>query len=396
MRSSLILILLLCWSLPASALLIEQDSHWSGEKIFAGVVRIAPGVTLTIAPGSVVRFKGGTLEIAGRLEAEGAVFTGQGWQGLVLKGAVAAARLTDCVIEGAAIGLFVQGGKPLLERLTLRGNDIGMELRGRAAGRLNNCRFEANRKVGLFLKDDSTTAVVDCLFTKNGRFGAYLYRAQPAEFTGNRFEENATGLMIAYHGSDPVIASNRFEGNEIGIQVDRAARPQLRGNRVQGNRTGIHIYRRADPLVMGNHIAANDLGLLIGYSSYPQVEGNDFTENRLALKLEFQSSRWENEHGAAARAEETALRGAFTGQGARTVTEEDRRAARLDGTVLVAGNWWGRAETSELARLGAAGNPSFIHDGRDQPTFEDAGATYPLDRAVFAPWSKLPMTEKLP
>lgn len=395
MKIAAALIILLGWSLPASALLIAQDSRWSGEKTFAEDVRIAPGVTLTVAPGAIIRFTGGKLEVAGRLEAQQAVFTGKGWQGLALKGADSAARLTDCVIEGAATGFFIQGGQPALERLTLRGNDIGMEIRGRAAGRLSRCRFEENRKVGLFLKDDSTTAVVDCVFTKNGRYGAYLYRAQPTEFTGNRFEENATGLMVAYHGSDPLIADNRFENNDIGIQIDRSARPQLRGNHVQGNRTGIHIYRRADPLLAGNRIVANDTGLLVGYSSYPRVEGNDFDRNQLALKLEYQSSRWESEQGAAARANETAARGAFAGQGGRTVTEDDRRATQLDGTVAVAGNWWGEAGTAELVRYGAAGNPTFIHDGRDQPTFEDGGATYPLDRAVFAPWSAAPLTEKL-
>ncbi len=396
MKSTLALILLLCWSLPASALLIAQDSRWSGVQTFAEDVRIAPGATLFVAPGTVVRFTAGKLEIAGRLDAREAVFTGNGWQGLVIKGAEADARLTDCIIEGATTGLFIQGGKPVLERLTLRGNDIGMEIRGRAAGRLSGCRFEANRKVGLFLKDDSTTAVVDCLFAKNGRYAAYLYRALPTEFANNRFVGNGTGLMVAYHGSDPVIAANVFEGNDIGIQVDRAARPQVRGNRVTGNRTGIHVYRRADPLLAGNRIAANDIGLLVGYSSYPQVEGNDFVENRLALKLEFQSSRWEKEQGASARADETATRSAFAGQGARTVTEDDRRASRLDGTVQVVGNWWGEAGTAELARLSATGNPTFIHDGRDQKTFEDGGATWPLDLAVFAPWSGTPLTEKLP
>lgn len=396
MKGALLLILLLCWSLPASALLIEQDSRWSGERAYAEDVRIAPGVTLTVAPGTILRFTAGKLEIAGRLDAQGATFTGQGWQGLVLKGTEASARLTDCLIEGAATGLFIQGGTPVLERLTLRGNDVGMELRGRAAGRISNCRFEANRKVGLFLKDDSTTAVADCLFANNGRFGAYLYRALPAEFAGNRFEDNATGLMVAYHGSDPLIAGNRFVRNDVGIQVDRAARPQLRGNRLQGNRTGIHVYRRADPLVAGNRIAGNDTGLLIGYSSYPQVEGNDFVDNRLAVKLEFQSSRWEREQGAAARAGESASRSAFAGQGARTVTEQDRRATHLDGTVPVAGNWWGEEGTAELARIGAAGNPSFIHDGRDQPTFEDGGKAWPLDLAVFAPWSGTALTETLP
>ena len=70
----------------------------------------------------------------------------------------------DCVIKGAATGLFVQGGAPLLERLTLTGNKVGIELRGKAAGKVVGCRFIANHKVGLFIKDDSTTSVVGLSF----------------------------------------------------------------------------------------------------------------------------------------------------------------------------------------------------------------------------------------
>ncbi len=396
MRLTLLITLALFWSMPAAALVVDKDTLWTGEQSFTEDVRVMPGVTLTIAPGSMVRFAGARLEISGRLVARDAEFSGDAWSGLVLKGSDATTRLLNCVIKGAKTGILVQGGAPHLERLTLSGNNVGIALRGRAAGRISSCRFVANRKVGLFLKDDSTTAVVDCYFEDNRRYGAYLYHARPQIFQGNTFVNNAIGLMIAYHGSDPEVYDNRFESNDIAIQVDRAARPVLRGNLLRGNQTGLYIYRRSDPLVTGNRIEKNGIGLLVAYSSYPEVEGNDFTANKTAFKLEFQSSAWEAQRGAVARAGEISSRSAFAGQGKRDVTEEDRRARSSDGRVNARGNWWGDAGTAELAQIGKDGNPTLLHDGRDQTTFIDAGEEFPLDQVVHVPWSKSPFTERKP
>ncbi len=396
MRLSLLIILLLLWSMPATALVVDKDTLWTGEQTFTEDVRVLPGVTLTVAPGSMVHFDRARLEISGRLVAREAEFSGTNWDGLTLKGNDATTRLSDCVIKGAATGILVQGGAPVLERLLLSGNKVGIALRGKAAGKVSNCRFVDNHKVGLFLKDDSTTAVVDCHFEDNSRYGAYLYHAQPQTFQGNTFVNNAIGLMVAYHGSDPEVSDNRFEKNEIAIQVDRAARPVLRGNLLRGNQTGLYIYRRSDPLVTGNRIEENGIGLLIAYSSYPVVEGNDFIANKMAIELEFQSSAWEAQRGADARAGETSSRSAFSGQGMRSVTEDDRRAKSLDGTVNAKGNWWGDAGTAELVKIGEAGNPSFIHDGRDQTIFIDDGKDFPLDKVVHVPWSDVPLTEKKP
>jgi len=395
-RFLIFIILALLFAIQAEALVVDQDTVWQGRQAFSEDVRVLDGITLTIAPGSQLYFINSKLEVSGRLLAEGVEFSGENWEGLRLKGADSSTRIADCVIKGAATGLFIQGGAPHLEGLTLAGNQVGIELRGKAAGKLVNCNFTGNLKVGLFIKDDSTTAVVDCRFTDNLRYAAYLYHARPQRFQGNLFVNNEIGLMIAYHGTDPEVVDNRFEKNKIAVQVDRAARPLLRGNLLLGNQTGVYIYRRSDPLLTGNRIEENGIGLLIAYSSYPEIEDNDFLNNDLALKLEFQSAAWEATRGAEARAGETSARSAFAGQGMRSVTEADRRARRLDGMVSAGNNWWGEEATRELAEIGSTGNLSFIHDGRDQATFTDAGEEFPLDKVAHSPWRKLPVTEIKP
>lgn len=378
----------------AQALTIERDTRWSGAQHFAESVRVPAGTTLTVAPGSRIRFSAGGLEVAGRLLAERAEFDGKGWEGLILKGSETT-RLRQVTVRGARTGVLAQGGAPLLEGMVLEGNEVGIELRGKSAATVRDCQFRGNRKVGLFVKDDSTASVSGCRFETNGKFGAYIYRATPARFAQNRFERNPVGLMVAYFGSNPLVEGNEFVDNETGIEVDRAARPELRGNRLRGNRTALFLQRRADPLVTGNRFVDNQVAVKLAFSSYPRITGNDFAGNPLALKLEFQSSTWEGEQGATARAGEVAAVGAFgSGQGGKSVTEAERRPATLDGTIDARNNWWGDSGNLELARGGEQANPSFIHDGRDQPTFVEKGKAYPLDTVIFAPWSATPQARE--
>lgn len=394
MRYFLFISLLLAMSSPAAGLVVDKDTVWQGEKFFSEDVRVMPGVTLTIASGTQLSFSEAGLEVVGNLVATNVVFSGERWEGVLLKGNDSGTKLTDCLIKGAKTGVLVKGGAPVLDKLVLAENKVGVEVRGKAGGQITGSNFTGNEKVGLFIKDDSTTSVTDCRFEKNGRYGAYLYRAKPGKFSANRFVGNEIALMIAYHGSDPLIEENDFAQNEVAIQVDRAARPTIVGNLLLDNRTGLYAYRRADPAVRGNRIEKNDVGVLVAYSSYPQIEGNDFVNNGLALKLEFQSSEWEAQRGAQARAGETATRTAFAGQGMRSVSEADRRASNLVGIVHAPGNWWGDEGAAELEEIGPAGNPTFIHDGRDQATFIDEGKEYPLDKVNHSPWSDSALTER--
>lgn len=375
---------------PAAPLTLEGTTCWHGDRTFAEQVRVNPGAVLIVERGATITFTTGGLEVAGRLQADGVRFTGRNWKGIALKGTDGGTRLTNCRIEGAATGVKVSGGAPELEKLTLTGNQIGMEVR-QSAAIVRDCLFRDNAKVGLMVKDTATPEVTGCRFEQNGRYGAYLFRATPRIFAGNRFTGNPTGLMITHFGSDPAIVDNRFEQNDTGITVERAARPLLAGNLLLDNGTGIRLSRRADSRIEGNRLAGNRLGIEVAYSSYPRIRGNDLEENAIALALVHQSAAWEEANGSAVRQAE-ASRGAFGQAPRREVTEADRRPRQLAAAVDARENWWGSAAGSELARLGENGNLSFLHDGRDTPTFTEEGKSYPLDRVLFAPWSPAPLT----
>lgn len=379
------LIFCLLWPGMAAALNIEQPTAWRGELRFSETVRVAPGATLIVEAGTTVHFSSGALEVAGRMEATEARFTGTNWQGIVLKGVDGDTRLTDCVIDGADTGVEAIGGAPRLERLHLRGNRIGAQLGKKSTAVLRDSRIEENSRAGLIVKDGAAPTLTGNLFTGNGLFGAYIVQAKPQTFRDNRFAGQPTGLKIANLGSDPEIIGNHFEKNEVAILVDKAAHPTLTGNILTGNGTALHLYRRADARVTRNRFGNNKLAVLAEYSSYPKITGNDFNGNERSLKLAFQSSTWEAANGAAARAQES-RQGAF-GQGMRPDGGERQwPPAPTGGTVDARNNWWGTAGTEELATAAGKDNPSFILDGRDTPTFRDGGKDYPLDRVLFSPW----------
>lgn len=380
-----LLVLFFCL-LPCSvfAQTLRGEVAWQGQRQISEKVLVEKGATLKIAPGSLLEFVGGSLEVAGTLIAEGVRFSGKDWSGLVLTRTGRDSRLQNCHISGAKTGLQVVGGSPVLQELVLENNQVGIELKQQSRAQVADNQFRNNSKVGLFVKEESIADITGNRFVGGGHFGAYIYRANPASFTGNRFEGYETGLMIAFHGSKPKITGNDFFANQIAIHVDRAANPQLLNNRLQDNGIGIKLQRRADPLVKGNLLQNNELGMLISYSSYPQITGNDFIENGLALRLEHQSSIWERANGAASREQERGRQGAFGTKAPLVAGEQFQRREKLDGTVDARGNWWG-ADTELLKRLGADGNPSLFHDGLDQPSFRTAGKDYPLDQVKFYP-----------
>ncbi len=394
MRFLCLLLFLAFLPTVTAARVIDRTEHWQGEIRLTEALRVEKGGQLIIAPGSRVVSDAG-IEIVGQLQAVDVEFNGANWPGLVLKGTDSQTWLKNCRISGAQTGISVIGGEPQLTGLLLEKNRIGIELRRMSKALIGNSIFRDNSRVGLFLKDETAAMVIDNRFERQGKFGAYIYRALPKKFSGNQFVDNPTGLMISHFASDPLIENNLFRSNGIGIKVDRTARPQITANRFDKNQIAIKLFRRSDPQIKRNLFQQNRQAIHISYSSYPQIRHNDFVGNPQALVLEYQSSLWEKQKGAATRQQQIAGQGAFGGQKQTQVTEEQRRAQSLDGTVDARQNWWGKRAALELENLGAEANLPWITDGRDQPLFEDEGASYPLDRVRWFPVGRQPYTSEV-
>ncbi|QXE91010.1 right-handed parallel beta-helix repeat-containing protein [Geomonas subterranea] len=113
--------------------LLAEDTVWRGEVLVEGTVTVAAQATLTVEPGTVVRFKrseGHTpiLVVQGRIEAAGtkedpirftssfATSAAGDWLGITLLGSEKRNVLENCRIDGAQTGL-----EALFSNLTLKG-----------------------------------------------------------------------------------------------------------------------------------------------------------------------------------------------------------------------------------------------------------------------------------
>lgn len=394
MRIFLMIFLVVCLPTGVVARVIDGLEHWQGEVRVTENLRVEKTGKLIIAPGTRVIATAG-IEIAGEMQATEVEFSGKNWPGLTLKGTSARTWLNKSQILGAQTGITVIGGEPRLTGLLLENNRVGIELRQKSKALVKDSIFRKNSRVGLFIKDEVTAVVSNNRFEQQGKFGVYIYHALPQQFTGNLFVGNPTGLMISHFGSNPLIKANSFRNNKIAIKVDRTARPQIVANRIVENQVGIKLYRRSDPQIELNLFKQNQQAIHISFSSYPQIRHNDFVDNSQALNLEYQSSRWEEQKGAAARQTQIAGQGAFSGQKQSQVTEEQRRARDLDGTVDARQNWWGENETRKLVALKSEANLPWIDDGHDRPFFEEEGKEYPLDLVRWAPFGKRPYTSEV-
>jgi hypothetical protein len=101
---------------------LTEDTVWRGEVLVEGVLVVAPQATLTVEPGSVVRFRRRSaqaplLVVQGRLVATGtretpvsftSNFTAPAagdWQGIMLLGSEKKNVLENCRVEGAEVGV---------------------------------------------------------------------------------------------------------------------------------------------------------------------------------------------------------------------------------------------------------------------------------------------------
>lgn len=72
--------LLLLWPIISVAQSMSGKTVWSGSVELSESIRVERGAELIIEPGTTVVFTGGSLEVAGRMQADGAVFSGEHWQ----------------------------------------------------------------------------------------------------------------------------------------------------------------------------------------------------------------------------------------------------------------------------------------------------------------------------
>jgi len=168
---------------------ITKDTTWSGTVIVRGQTVVKRGCTLTILPGTVVKFEwvdedgdeigDGELTVEGRLLARGTKDNV-----IVFTSARENPRMKDWTFVQVSVN-----------------KDAAVEY----------CRFEYGF-TGLQVHY-STAVIRNCLFRNN--FEGLRFSTTDVRIENNDIVDNYYGIRCEAHGSRTVITKNRFSGNEF-------------------------------------------------------------------------------------------------------------------------------------------------------------------------------------
>lgn len=262
-------------SLVYPDMVLSEDTVWRGEVLVEGALTIAPQATLTVEPGTVVRFRrkgpqAPCLVVQGRIVAAGtretpvlfsshfSVPAPSDWQGIMLLGSEKKNLLENCRIEGAQTGLEALFSSVTLKNVRAERSATGMRFQdtlvtmesggasdcdtglsfAQSEATLRGIALEANR-LGLVAKRSS-------IYLFNGN----LSGNQAAAFSGADCRVRIEGGAVTGNGSGVTLL--QCEGGVSGARVAKnreygmsltASRIRLTGNQVTGNgNNGIIVF----------------------------------------------------------------------------------------------------------------------------------------------------------
>ncbi len=259
------------------------DEVWRGDVLITGDVHVQAGVTLTIEPGTVVRFTAqsddqsseeyvpedpstrpyamGEILVSGVIDAQGTpdeliVFTSDSdtpgemdWQSIHLEGS-GSATLSYVVVENGYFGL--QLSSPSVQAT------------------VTNSQFRDTTTCcicGHGPAIDGPIMITNNQFTGCGREAIDTYPDQNIIILNNVFADNYVGIMSV--GSAVTIENNLFINNGRGIGVIENGTPTISGNEFTGCEGAAIFITDAFPIITHNNMHGNLMNLQI------EVSGGD-------------------------------------------------------------------------------------------------------------------------
>lgn len=427
---------------------VERDTTWEGRVVVEQLVTVGAAATLTILPGTEVRFAAaGGLTVNGVLRAEGSadkpilfVPDGEGrelWAGIVLGSGPAPSLLSYCRVERART-VGIGAGRPRIANCDISGGTVGISVGGDSTfAEIVGNRVHDHGEGGIQCSAGAAGVVADNDVERCGRRGISAYQAAEPEIRGNRVSACESGIEL--HQSAPrvlgnVVAgcergialtsvgggagirSNRVEGNRVGILCQQFSEAQIAGNTIARNGDGIVCFMGAAPLIRDNDIVDNDRGIfcnqlstpeitantiagnrrgvVLHLSSYARVHGNNITGGEVLMELMNMSADWERRAGSKPQRGLQQRNRGLAEQGRALLTPGIPDGLELEGAAVdAAGNWWGDEATREMEAKGPDANIGGLIDYYDVPTrtYEGFDGEFVQDRIVYAPWLKAPV-----
>ncbi len=282
---------------------IVKGIKWSGQIYVNQDVVVDSAATLTIKPGTVVRFspidtmRGGLdpdrceLIVRGALNIQGGILPVRltsaapeprrgDWYGICLEGESAALAMNNCILEYAQFGISGTGTRSFLDisGSTIQHNQqdgIKLSFPWLSFITLSGCRFQDNGLAAIRLtqggvlnlnqciisdnewgvwREGGKTEISSSIIKANRQDGIYLslWRGE-FRITDSQISDNlAAGIRLVHSSEQPggVISGNTIRNNEIGISTITCS-PRITENRLEGNRCAVRCEGAAVPQLDG-------------------------------------------------------------------------------------------------------------------------------------------------
>jgi parallel beta-helix repeat protein len=231
---------------------LARDTTWSGDVIVTGDVHVPEGVTLTIAPGTKVRFR--KLDEGSDRNLFGIESPYYPQAEIVVTGRLLAKGTADRpILFTSAEGKPQPGDWGTLNFLGSRGNVV------------EHCRFEFAYN-GIHAHGGQVT-IADSSFRRCA-VAISVKKEEEAKgtpgfgipsditVTGNLIEENKGGVNVRL--SRAVITGNTIRDNKFfGIWLKEQCQGEISRNTITGNQKGIYFYRAGGVIITANNIYDN-------------------------------------------------------------------------------------------------------------------------------------------
>lgn len=247
---------------------------------------VPPGLTLTIEPGTEVKFSSDTrLVVKGELIARGEVtdsihftlnqhFPNQSlWNGVVLDG---------CITHFDAQLNYISG--TIVSFVSFYNSNYSITLAGNSQVLIQNCLIRKS-SFGIYMNDATSSIIRNCRITQTA-FGFFIpsgYTARNNIFQNNSIVDNFNiGVLI--NNSEGSVQFNKFLSNKIvnsyiGLYIGNDGNMDIGMNEFRDNLItlneleGVRIYQDST-FFIHNTIEANGTGLNIRHSNNSSILGN--------------------------------------------------------------------------------------------------------------------------
>ena len=254
---------------------LSEDTVWRGEVLVEGAVTVAPQATLSVEPGTVVRFrrKGAgapLLVVEGRIVVTGtretpvlftsafAVAAPADWQGIMLLGSEKKNVLENCRIEGAQTGLDALFSSVTLKNVRAERATVGMRFQDSLVVMDAGGAYQSDTGLS-FSESEATLREVSVAGNRMGvlarESSVYLFEPnlsgnQAAAFTCDACRVKIQGGVILGNGSGVTLLAS--EGTVTGAKLTKnrdyglsltASRIRVSGNQISGNgKNGMIVF----------------------------------------------------------------------------------------------------------------------------------------------------------